>query len=218
MTRRFRGTWEVPPIDGCHAPSGGEAADGGLATTRATRLPARDHQAPSEPEHQSGQTANAAVVQIERLGQQEAITRFLTSPGHHLVAYERDHLVGFVTGVEMTHPDKGNRDVPVRAGSSGSISGAWRGRRPCRASGGSCSRRGVQGMWVVTDEENAAAGAGYRGVGGTPEPGQTLVLLEVLTGSQSADRCRSGSPWPDGRAPEIAPRRDIRTGLASGLP
>ena len=33
---------------------------------------------------------------------------FLTAPGHHLlVAYVERAAAGFVTGVEMTHPDKG---------------------------------------------------------------------------------------------------------------
>ena len=38
-----------------------------------------------------------------------ATARFLAEPGHHLlVAYDADERpVGFVSGVEMTHPDKG---------------------------------------------------------------------------------------------------------------
>lgn len=38
----------------------------------------------------------------------DATGRFVTSPGRHLlVAYENAVAVGFVTGVEMTHADKG---------------------------------------------------------------------------------------------------------------
>ena len=38
----------------------------------------------------------------------EATRRFLADPDHHLlVAYDGGEAVGFVTGVEMTHPDKG---------------------------------------------------------------------------------------------------------------
>jgi hypothetical protein len=38
-----------------------------------------------------------------------AIRRFLAESTHHLfVAYEDDEPVGFVTGVEMSHPDKGH--------------------------------------------------------------------------------------------------------------
>ena len=40
--------------------------------------------------------------------QTAATARFLNAPGHHLlVAYDDTTAVGFVTGVEMTHPDKG---------------------------------------------------------------------------------------------------------------
>ena len=39
----------------------------------------------------------------------EATRRFLSERNHHLlVAYEDDAPIGFVSGVEMTHPDKGH--------------------------------------------------------------------------------------------------------------
>ena len=55
---------------------------------------------------------DAAVISISHLfddiARATATRQFLTSPGHHLlVAYDGDAAVGFVTGVEMTHPDKG---------------------------------------------------------------------------------------------------------------
>jgi len=38
----------------------------------------------------------------------DATRRFLGEPGHHLlIAHVGDTPVGFVTGVELTHPDKG---------------------------------------------------------------------------------------------------------------
>ena len=38
----------------------------------------------------------------------EAVERFAADPDHHLLlAVEGDAVVGFVSGVEMTHPDKG---------------------------------------------------------------------------------------------------------------
>ena len=37
-----------------------------------------------------------------------ATRRFLRKEGHHLlIAHVEDHPVGFVSGVEITHPDKG---------------------------------------------------------------------------------------------------------------
>jgi GNAT superfamily N-acetyltransferase len=38
----------------------------------------------------------------------DAVARFLSDPSHHLlIAYLRGDPVGFVSGVEVTHPDKG---------------------------------------------------------------------------------------------------------------
>jgi aminoglycoside 3-N-acetyltransferase I len=40
--------------------------------------------------------------------QAEATRRFLSEPGHHLLAaFDGEEAVGMVSGVEMTHPDKG---------------------------------------------------------------------------------------------------------------
>src|SRR6202011_5343539 len=69
---------------------------------------------------------NIARVEIVRLGpgdadkgmaagqlfdtrpKSSATERFLTEPGHHLlVAYQDGLPVGFITGVETVHPDKG---------------------------------------------------------------------------------------------------------------
>jgi len=42
--------------------------------------------------------------------QKDAVKRFLDDPTHHLViAYSHGVPVGFVSGVEVTHPDKGLR-------------------------------------------------------------------------------------------------------------
>ena len=46
----------------------------------------------------------------------DAVNKFLAEPGHHLlIAYHVNVPAGFVSGVEMTHPGQGHRDVPVRA-------------------------------------------------------------------------------------------------------
>jgi len=45
--------------------------------------------------------------QFDKPVQATAGTRFLNTEGHHiLVAYEGETVAGFVTGVEMTHPDR----------------------------------------------------------------------------------------------------------------
>jgi ribosomal protein S18 acetylase RimI-like enzyme len=109
----------------------------------------------------------------------DATARFLDEDGHHLlVAYEDEQPVGFVTGVEVTHPDKGTEmflyelavDEPFRRRGIGR---ALVERLAERARAAGC-----YGMWVLTDEDNEAARATYEGTGGVPE---TRQVVEVWT-------------------------------------
>jgi len=102
--------------------------------------------------------------------------RFLTSAGHHLLLAVVDNRdVGFISGVEMTHPDKGTEMLLYELG----VDEAARGRGVATALVSALRdlavERGCYGMWVATDPDNAAALATYRaGGGGQPEP--ELVL------------------------------------------
>lgn len=109
----------------------------------------------------------------------DATARFLADAGHCLlIAYEDDRAVGFVSGVEMTHPDKGTEmflyelgvDEPFRARGIGR---ALVERLAALARGAGC-----YGMWGVTEHDNAAARATYEGTGGVPERGK---VVEVWT-------------------------------------
>ena len=66
----------------------------------------------------------------------EAVERFLGDPTHHLlVAYSGEAAAGFVSGVEMTHPDKGTEmflyELAVEEASRNRGSGGrWCGRWP----------------------------------------------------------------------------------------
>jgi ribosomal protein S18 acetylase RimI-like enzyme len=109
----------------------------------------------------------------------EATARFLGDDRHHmLVAYEGERPVGFVTAVEMTHPDKGTElflyelavDEPYRRRGIG--------RALVERLSDLAREAGCYGMWVVTDEDNHAARATYEAVGGVPETGQ---VVEVWT-------------------------------------
>jgi ribosomal protein S18 acetylase RimI-like enzyme len=92
----------------------------------------------------------------------EFAQRFLESVGHHLfIAYDAGAPVGFVSGVEMTHPDKGTEmflyELAVaepfrRRGIATALVSALRDL---------AKGRGCYGMWVLTDEDNAAARATY---------------------------------------------------------
>ena len=96
-----------------------------------------------------------------------ALARFLDSAGHHLLfAYGADgDVIGMISGVETTHPDKGTEmflyelGVAPRARRQG-VAGAL-----VRALAALAEVRGCYGMWVAVDSDNVAALATYRGSG-----------------------------------------------------
>jgi [ribosomal protein S18]-alanine N-acetyltransferase len=103
--------------------------------------------------------------------------RFLTDPGHHLLLALADGAgVGFVTGVELTHPDKGTEMFLYELGVPENHRGQGIGRALVAALAELARERGCYGMWVLTDDDNAAALATYRGGGaGEPEPSVMLT-------------------------------------------
>jgi ribosomal protein S18 acetylase RimI-like enzyme len=107
--------------------------------------------------------------------QAEATTRFLASPDHHvLLAYEYGQAVGFVTGVEMTHPDKGTEMFLYELSVDEEFRRRGVGRALVDRLAGLARDRGCYGMWVLTDEDNSPAQTTYSAAGGTPERSQVL--------------------------------------------
>ena len=112
-----------------------------------------------------------------------ATAKFLASEGHHLlVALDADGTtpVGFISGVETTHPDKGTEMFLYEL----SVAPARRNRGIGRELVGALAQlarsRGCYGMWVGTEPDNAAALATYRAAGASsPEP---FVTLEWVFG------------------------------------
>jgi aminoglycoside 3-N-acetyltransferase I len=115
-----------------------------------------------------------------------ATERFLADAGHHLLlAYdENGRAVGMISGVEMTHPDKGTemfiyelgvaptaRLQGIGAGLVGALAGIARGR-------------GCYGMWVGTEVDNDAALATYRRAGARDEAGFTLLNWDLIDGER----------------------------------
>ncbi|MFB9607625.1 GNAT family N-acetyltransferase [Streptomyces roseofulvus] len=106
----------------------------------------------------------------------KATERFLTDERHHLlIAYVDDVPAGMVTGVEMTHPDKGTEMFLYELGVDESFRGRGVGRALVSALADLFRARGCYGLWTITDEENAAALATYRRAGGAPEAGQVVL-------------------------------------------
>lgn len=94
---------------------------------------------------------------------------FLSSDGHHLlVAVDDDGPIGFVSGVETTHPDKGTEMFLYEL----SVHPDHRNRGVGKALVGALAElaraSGCYGMWVGTEPDNAAALATYRAAGGEP--------------------------------------------------
>lgn len=127
---------------------------------------------------------------------EEFTGRFFSEPGHHLlVAFEGDQgdeAAGFVSGVEVAHPDKRVEmflnELAVREASRGRGIGA----ALVRALADLARERGCAGMWVLTDADNEAALATYRAAGAGSPSGQ--VMLEWAF----APREGVAGPWAEG--------------------
>ncbi|MEH1012948.1 GNAT family N-acetyltransferase [Micromonospora sp. CPCC 206060] len=102
-------------------------------------------------------------------------TRFLDSPGHHLlVAYVDGTPVGMVTGVEMTHPDKGTELFLYELGVADGYQRRGIGGALVAALADLARERGLYGMWVVADGDNVPALATYRSAGGEASPNEVV--------------------------------------------
>jgi ribosomal protein S18 acetylase RimI-like enzyme len=103
--------------------------------------------------------------------------RFLASEGHHLLFARGDdgHAIGFVSGVELTHPDKGTEMFLYELTVHGDHRNRGIGRALVRALADLARENGCYGMWVLTDADNPAALAAYRAAGGG-EPEPSLML------------------------------------------
>ncbi|HLT97349.1 MAG TPA: GNAT family N-acetyltransferase [Acidimicrobiia bacterium] len=102
----------------------------------------------------------------------EWASRFLNAAGHHLLlAVDDDRPVGFVSGVETTHPDKGTEMFLYELGVDSAHRRQGIGTALVRALAEVARAGGCYGMWVGVDPDNAAASATYRAAGAAdPEP------------------------------------------------
>lgn len=107
--------------------------------------------------------------------------RFLTAAGHHLfLACEdgEDAPVGFVSGVETVHPDKGTEMFLYEL----AVAEPYRRRGIARALIGRLGELGRElgcyGMWVLVDTGNDVALAAYRSAGGKDEGSCSVVTWD----------------------------------------
>ena len=107
----------------------------------------------------------------------DATTRFLNDPNHHLlVAYEDDRPAGFVSGVELTHPDKGTEMFLYELAVDEAFRRRGIGRALAAALAGLARQRGCYGMFVLTDDDNQAAQATYLSAGAVREADGVVML------------------------------------------
>ncbi|GAB3268004.1 GNAT family N-acetyltransferase [Sinomonas notoginsengisoli] len=106
---------------------------------------------------------------------------FLAKPGHHLLLAEDadGRAVGFVSGVETSHPDKGTEMFLYEL----AVAPDWRRRGVAshlvNALAEIARELGCYGMWTGTEPGNEAALATYLSTGARLEPGTTTVVYDL---------------------------------------
>jgi ribosomal protein S18 acetylase RimI-like enzyme len=123
-----------------------------------------------------GKVIEAAGL-FDRPARAEATARFLADPNHHLLlAYEDDRPAGFVSGVELTHPDKGTEMFLYELAVDEPFRRRGIGRALAAALAGVARQRGCHGMFVLTDHDNLAAQATYLAAGAAREADGIVML------------------------------------------
>ena len=119
----------------------------------------------------------AAQTLFDGAAKPDAVERFLAEPTHHLlIAYDRALPVGFVSGVEMTHPDKGTEMFLYELAVGESFRNRGVGRALVAALADVGRGRGCYGMWVLTDDGNPAALRAYAAAGGVREQPDSVLF------------------------------------------
>jgi ribosomal protein S18 acetylase RimI-like enzyme len=109
----------------------------------------------------------------------DATRRFLGERGHHLlIAYVGDTPAGFVTGVELTHPDKGTEMFLYELGVAEAHRRRGIGKALVAALARLAREAGCYGMWALTDQDNRAALATYQAAGAAREPDPVMLGWE----------------------------------------
>jgi ribosomal protein S18 acetylase RimI-like enzyme len=109
----------------------------------------------------------AASALFDGPADRAATERFLAAPDHHLLmAFDGDLAVGFVSGVETTHPDKGTEMFLYELGVAAAARRRGVASALVEALGALARTRGCYGMFTLADEDNEPAKATYARAGG----------------------------------------------------
>jgi ribosomal protein S18 acetylase RimI-like enzyme len=123
---------------------------------------------------------DAAVAAAEGLfdgpAQAAATRRFLGDRLHHLLlAYEDGQPAGFVSGVEVTHPDKGTEMFLYELAVDPAFQRRGIGAALVEALAELAAGAGCYGMFVLTERDNSAAMATYQRAGGAVEGDHVML-------------------------------------------
>src|ERR687897_2731538 len=117
----------------------------------------------------------AAQQRLDGPAKADATARFLAEPGSHLlVGYVDGAPAGFVSGVEVTPPDKGTEMFLYELAVDEPHRRRGHGRALVEALGALACKRGCTGMFVLIDDDNAAGRGVDRSAGG-PAPSQPIL-------------------------------------------
>jgi ribosomal protein S18 acetylase RimI-like enzyme len=116
---------------------------------------------------------------FDGLARDDATRRFLSEPGHHLlVAYVGDAAAGFVSGVELTHPDKGTEMFLYELAVAEPFQRRGIGKALVAELAAIARHAGCYDMWVLTEDDNTAALATYRSTGAVRDPDPVLLVWD----------------------------------------
>jgi GNAT superfamily N-acetyltransferase len=123
------------------------------------------------------EAVHAAGFLFDHAPKPDATERFLADPAHHLlIAYDpQGRPLGFVSGVETTHPDKGAEMFLYELGVDDPVRRHGVGTALVQALATLARERGCYGMWTGTDTDNEAALRTYARAGAKIEPVQTMI-------------------------------------------
>lgn len=108
----------------------------------------------------------------------------LARPGHHvLLARASDgSAIGFISGVEMRHPDKACEMFINELG----VTEAWRRQGVAhdlvRTLAQLARARGIAALWTATEPDNHAALATYRSHGATAHETAVMISIDLTEG------------------------------------
>ncbi|MGY0024127.1 GNAT family N-acetyltransferase [Streptomyces sp. cg35] len=118
----------------------------------------------------------------------EAARDFLAAPGHHLyLAYAGAEPVGFVSGVETVHPDKGREMFLYELAVAEPYRRRGIARALIRTLAELAAGRGCYDMWVGVDTDNDVALAAYRSAGGKDDGPCAVITWDFTDVPGSTD-------------------------------